>query len=330
MWPFTRKPRLTGLKKAFEALDVLEKARVKGHWRQSPEGKMVWVAEHQDKRTKKAPVAAGQRGLFDAPAPAPVNAKPQQPGLFGDDWRDDLEGQLKRVRNLKSNPPPPSVYTPIASLNKIEAHLLRQLGRPQSEMSPAHPRYSMQEDPRDEYDEYGWEDDEDDEEDDDDGKGHEAGGAGPKIAPDVQQNIDRAVDAFSRVAQAYPEIRDYDPEHAEYHVRMLQQWMEDHKQGSAAHKLAPYARYLAGWMKDSPREARTSPAAFKAWTEDRISRIEKSLDCGTGTDAATMTGGRATIRESLSGAGGTRPKRRRKFRRLADLLDARAQTGGGA
>lgn len=70
--------------------------------------------------------------------------------------------------------------------------------------------------------------------------------------------------------------------------------------------------------------------AFEATPAPALSGLRKAFECGTGTDAATMTGGRATIRESLSGAGGTRPKRRRKFRRLADLLDARAQTGGGA
>lgn len=82
-------PLAKALVRIASGLAPLLKARVKGHWRQTPEGKMHWVAEYQDKRTKKqAPEpAAGQRGLFDAPAPAPapVNAKPQQPGLFGDE-----------------------------------------------------------------------------------------------------------------------------------------------------------------------------------------------------------------------------------------------------
>lgn len=62
-----------------------------------------------------------------------------------------------------------------------------------------------------------------------------------------------------------------------------------------------------------------------------LAGLSKALDCGAGTDAATMAGGRATIKESLSGAEGTKPKRRRrKFRRLADLLSQRAEDGGGA
>ena len=56
--------------------------------------------------------------------------------------------------------------------------------------------------------------------------------------------------------------------------------------------------------------------------------ILKALDCGTGTDAATMTGGRATIRESLSGAAGTKKRRRTRFTTLEALL--RQARGGEA
>ncbi len=64
----------------------LLKGRVKGHWRTTESGKMVWVAEHQDKRTKKAPepTTGRQRSLFDEPEPA-SGGKPGQASLFGDD-----------------------------------------------------------------------------------------------------------------------------------------------------------------------------------------------------------------------------------------------------
>jgi len=56
--------------------------------------------------------------------------------------------------------------------------------------------------------------------------------------------------------------------------------------------------------------------------------IRKALDCGFGTDAAAMTGGRATIRESLSPAAGTKKRRKTRFTSLEALL--RQVRGGEA
>lgn len=85
----------------------------------------------------------------------------------------------------------------------------------------------------------------------------------------------------------------------------------------------------------TPRKPRL-PGLKKAFesapaTDRPLAGLAKALECGSGTDSATMAGGRTTIKESLSGAEGTKPKRRRrKFRRLADLLSQRAEDGGGA
>lgn len=66
-----------------KALLPLLKGRVKGHWRQTPEGKTVWVSDYTDKRTKKPQQAhvGPQSSLFDErPAQPP---KPAQLDLFG-------------------------------------------------------------------------------------------------------------------------------------------------------------------------------------------------------------------------------------------------------
>lgn len=57
--------------------------------------------------------------------------------------------------------------------------------------------------------------------------------------------------------------------------------------------------------------------------------LKKAMTAGTGTDAAAFEGGRAVTKESLSGAAGTRKrkKKRRKYRRLADLLSDYSEKG---
>ncbi|MDI9586450.1 MAG: hypothetical protein QM473_19680, partial [Acidobacteriota bacterium] len=64
----------------------LLKGRVKGHWRTTESGKIVWVQDYQDKRTRKAPkpTTGRQLSLFDEPEPASAG-KPGQASLFGDD-----------------------------------------------------------------------------------------------------------------------------------------------------------------------------------------------------------------------------------------------------
>lgn len=82
-----------------KALLPLLKGRVKGHWRQTSEGKMVWVSDYTDKRTKKPQQAhvGPQSSLFDErPAQPP---KPVQPDLFG---------VPQAPAQPKPAPPPPS------------------------------------------------------------------------------------------------------------------------------------------------------------------------------------------------------------------------------
>ena len=95
--PETPKPRKQGKQRVrkglvAELVDLLRKARVKGHWRTNSSGKMFWVQEHQVKRQRRSvfeddrPKPTGQQGLFGGGEPAAAPVKPAGQGsLFGGD-----------------------------------------------------------------------------------------------------------------------------------------------------------------------------------------------------------------------------------------------------
>jgi len=84
----------------------LLKGRVKGHWRTTDSGKMVWVAEYTNRRTKKqTPQAAGQLSMFD-----------DEPDLQGHvtahmDQRDKLAAKEQEKKNANEDTPPPTAPT---------------------------------------------------------------------------------------------------------------------------------------------------------------------------------------------------------------------------
>lgn len=119
--PKARRRMRKGLAGVFDLL----KARVKGHWRQTPGGQMTWIPEYQDKRTKKQQEASQQRpapqaSLFGA-GEAPT-AKPQG-SLFDDTpTADELYRRAENIARGNLKGAPEQVAELVRQASAQEAH----------------------------------------------------------------------------------------------------------------------------------------------------------------------------------------------------------------